>query len=963
MLSYEELLLKTFSAMASLTEKHSRDFVSIYLTHFGNGSGSSVIGGKVGRARLAAWLEVFTHFKNPKALYQSEVLYQQHLQNLSHGDSQLQILALDCILTWKSANLVAHAEHLHNLLDADKFRDQLLDFSLADGSDLVLPQRRPEVVPILVRILYGLMSSRQGRAAAMHVQKGRKTAIMSTMRGCTPKELNTLVDLMLAPFQDQITPTSDGFAFSLHPPAAQTSVQVGFLSLCEDVLKYLGEKVKHRWDHLLGLVINLAYYSQIVDKDVEAGEGVPKRRVRQLALRRLAEFFAADPEYNFSTYLPAIFGGLISPRLPRFADENIQAPSALLELVIGWSQEPALVLNLVEHDGQLLPAIYACLAAQNVKDSVISKVLLLVQNVLDLSDSADDGESVRTKVLLPHLESLLSALAHLLSKKAGTLNVREELGMKQIRVLAGLSPLITDTAAAKLFLPILLPLFRKPNALLPEHIKVDLLAITQAILPLALGHQQGTASQEHDLFHRAYDTIASLFASLRTRNARVKLVETFSRFRQIDPQFSNVVQLLDDLNAFSTRRLEEPDFDRRLPAFNRLNTSQYQDLASPDWIPVVHNMFFCIQDPEELSIRSNANLSLRRFVEVAGPSLKPELRQVFSKTFLPALKLGLRSKVEMVRIEVLSVMSAAVETRTGIAELEEMKCLLASGDSEASFFNNIYHVQMHRRGRALRRLAEETENGALSGITAAEVFIPLLGYNLTSISEQKQAELVNETVQSISRMAKFVPWTHYNRMLQHYLKLASEKREGQKVFLRTTVAILRSFHFHLQPDSAGNPAKLLPAIAQRLLPRLMQFLEARDSAEETLRIPMAEGIASILHHLPEGGKMSDVANLITALAHILKSKAQDVRDLARATLVNIVASLGPTYLDTALKELRAALTRGPQLHVLAYTMHALLTRLSASAEVVAFDDAAENAAAIIYDDVVSDFESVSCGCG
>ena len=930
---------------------HSRDFDALFLQNFGSAAATASTGGKVGRARIAAWLEVFTHFKNPKALFQSDVLYRQHLGNLSHGDNQIQKLALECIFTWKSPNLGAHAEHLRNLLDGDKFRDQLLEFSLAEESDFLLPQRRPEVTPILIRILYGLMSSRQGRASAMHVQKGRKTAIMSTLRGCTPGELDTLIDLMLAPFSDQLSATESSFVYSASAPEAQTSVQVGYLSLCSDVLKYLGEKVKARWHDLVCVVVNLAYHSQVSDNNVaEAVEGSSNRRVRQLALRRLADFFTADPTFAFSKYLPAIFSGLISPRLSRFADENIQAPSALLEVIICWSQDANLVRNLVDYDIRLLPAVYACLSAQNVKDSVVSRVLLLVQNLLDQASDPDTGDAIKSRVLLPDLDSLLLALARLLGKKAGTLNVREELGMKQIRILAGISPFIENTAAAKLFLPILLPLFRKPNAVLPEHIKVDLLAILQVILPLALASEQ---SEESELFHKTYETVSSLFATLRTRNARVKLVETFSRFSEIDPRRLAVVHLVADLNAFSTRRLEEPDFDRRLPAFNRLNTDQYVTLSSIDWIPVLHNMFFCIQDPEELSIRSNANLSLRRFVEVAGPSLEPKLRQVFSKVFLPSLKLGLRSKVEMVRVEVLSVLSAAVEASSGVAELEEMKCLLADGNDEANFFNNIYHVQAHRRGRALRRLAEETENGSLSGITAAEIFIPLLGYNLTSFSEQKQAELVNETVQSISRMAKFVPWSPYNRMLQHYLKLASEKREGQKVFLRTAVAILRSFHFDLHPDSTGTPSKLLQTVTQRLLPRLMQYLEARDSAEETLRIPMAEGIAAVLHYLPDGEKTSDVTSLLTALAQILKSKAQDVRDMARATLVSIVVSLGPTYLDTALKELRAALARGPQLHVLAYTMHALLTRIAAASDRPSFDQAAGSIAAIAYDDVVS----------
>lgn len=950
--SYEEQLLATCKATASLTEKHSRDFVTLFLDHFAKQSvvDSTSAGGKAGRARLAAWLAVFASFKNPKALYQSSVLYDQHLRNLSHGDSSIQTLALDCILTWKSPNLVAHAEHLHNLLDSDKFRDQLLEFSLAEESDFLLPQRRPEVVPVLIRILYGLMSSRQGRAAAVHVQKGRKAAIMATLRSCTPAELDTLVDLMLGPFSDQLSNAQPVFHFSHRSPVAQTSVQLGYLSLCADVLKYLGEKVKKRWYDLLAVVLNLAFHAQ--RSDLESAEGAPKKRVRQLALRRLADFFSADPGFDFSGYMTAIFQGLISPRLAKFSDENLQAPSALLELVVTWSAEDTLVGNLASHDSRLLPALFGCLGAPSVKDSVISRVLLVVQNLLRHAEEEGDGGKTREDILMPCLDDLLANMALLLARKAGTITVREELGMRQIRVLASLSSSVQSTETAKVFVPILLPLLRKSNALLPEHIKMELLQVLQALLPLAFSGHVLAIDSADTAYKEAYDTVSSLFGILKTRNSRVKLMNTFEQFGTVDATRARVISLLQELNAFSTRRVEEPDFDRRLPAFTLLNDEVYQDLTGWDWTPIVHNMFLFMQDPEELSIRSNANLSLRRFVEVAGPSLDAELRLVFTKVFLPDLKSGLRSKVEMVRVEVLSVLAAAVQASTGVAELDEMKGLLADGDPEANFFNNIYHVQVHRRGRALRRLAEEVEAGRISASTAADIFIPLLAFNLTSISEQKQAELVNETVQSISRMVRVIPWSQYNRLLQQYLKLASEKREGQKVFLRTTVAILRSFHFDLHADASGSPSKLLPTVTQRLLPRLMQYLETRDTAEETLRIPMAEGIASVLQSLPEDIKAGDVTSLITALAQILKSKAQDVRDMARATLVNIAASLGHVYLDIVLKELRAALTRGPQLHVLAFTAHALLARLATTAEAAVFDAAVDNVAAIVYDDVV-----------
>ena len=954
--SYEAQLLHLCAAIHTLVEKHSREFVTLFFTHFGDYTSNEegdASAGRAGRTRLATWLEVFSKFKNPKALYQSSELYTYHLATLSHGDNALQRLALECILTWKSPNMVPHQLHLSNLLDESKFRDQLLDFSLAEDSDAILPSQRGEVVPITIRILYGVMSSRQGRAAAMHVQAGRKAAVLATLRTCSPTELDTLVDLMLAPFEDQRNSSAETFVFASAPPTASPSRQSGFLNLLADVLKHLSSKVYHRWDDLISVVLNLAHHSQPPKHDIDESNATisPKRRTRQLALRRLADFFTIDPTFRFTRYMQPLFASIVTPRLPTFPAENAQAPSALLELFVCWSADSSTAPYLMAFDAQLLPSIYDCLSVNNVKNSVVSRIILLVQRILAHAANEEIGAAIKEDIILPHITSLLTNMANLLSKKAATLNVRDELGMRQIGVLSELAAFIQDRDSASLFLPILLPLFRKPNAILPEKIKTDLLRVLAATIPLALSTEDAR-SEGSTGYDRAYETVSSLFATLRTRVGRSQLVQTFAQFLKLDPSLAPVSQLLDDLNAFSSRRLEEPDFDRRLPAFARLNETEYRTLSARHWIPVIHNMFYFIQDPEELSIRSNANLALRKYVEVAGPSLEADVRQVFTKVFLPGIKTGLRSKTEMVRVEIVSVMSAAVESSTGIAELEEMKCLLAGGDAEANFFNNIYHVQIHRRARAMRRLADECEAGHISSKTAADLFLPLLAHNLTTISENKHAELVNETVQCIGRIAHILQWSAYYRALQHYLRLAQDKGDGQKIFVRTSVALLRGFHFDLRETSEGQPSPLLATVINRVLPRLMQFLQTRDEAEAPMRMPMAEGIAVIVQALPEEEKAADVSSLITALAQILRSKAQDVRDLTRSTVINIAVALGTPYLATVVRELKSALARGPQLHILAFTLHSLLLKMTSLAGGVNVDACLDSAVPIVYDDIV-----------
>lgn len=59
----------------------------------------------------------------------------------------------------------------------------------------------------------------------------------------------------------------------------------------------------------------------------------------------------------------------------------------------------------------------------------------------------------------------------------------------------------------------------------------------------------------------------------------------------------------------------------------------------------------------------------------------------------------------------------------------------------------------------------------------------------------------------------------------------------------------------------------------------------------------------------------------------LKSRLESVRKTTREVLEKIMITLGPDYLHHLLKEMHTLLTRGYQVHVLSFTMHAVLSCL------------------------------------
>ncbi|KAI0705265.1 armadillo-type protein [Cerioporus squamosus] len=961
--TYETQLLGVLEECSSLAEKHNRDLIPYFLSLAGPDASS-----KLPRYKLTGWLKLFSKFANPNALRSTETMRALYVSLLSHADRALQRLSLSCLLTYKSPRLLPHEDTLRTLLDETKWRDELtqLDFAQFDADE------RPEVVDVIIRLLFGMMLERKGRTRGAD----RRAAILSSLAGCSDDELTLLVDLMLQPIRKERPSPREGEPFSIYPVPDDVSEkqQVGFLTLLGDVLKHLASRVVSRWPALLETLLDLVAGAQAsLDTHKVTQEDETLRSIRQLGLKRFADFFRAPITYDFAPYMPEAFRAFISPRLPSLDLENTQSPSSLLDLFHAWSQHAEYAVYFVRYDARTLPKAYDCLIATNVKPAVISKVFDIVEQLQSIS-LADT--SILETVFKPHVSHLLSNLSILVSRSKGNVSaVVDVLGRRQIAILSELAPYLSDSSQATMLLDLFAPLLRKPHKTVPEKLKVDLTTILCSLFPLV----QELSDASSQVYGKVYGLLSQLFQMLRSRQARVALIKAFRSLADVQPSIDRLAQLLESLNAYSVKRLEEPDFDRRLTAFSELNDTLYKTLSCHDWLPIIYNMLSFIQDPLELSIRSNAATALKHFVDFAADA-RGEYEDTFLKIMYPGLKNGLRSRAELVRAEILGVLSHAVERCTDISSLQEMRVLLAGGDEEANFFNNIHHVQIHRRMRAIRRLAEHADQGHLRSTTLAEVLIPLVGNYVVS-TDSLDHHLVNEAIVAIGHMAKHLNWGPYYALVQRYLKLAKQKDPSERVYVRTIVAVLDSFHFPMDQtvpeddaaammsadaedeDEGAEPqpptqasrdsiktARIQDAVNSRLLPTLILYLEKRDETEDSLRIPVAVGIVQIAKHLPKEQRDAQIGKLLTVLSQVLRSRSQETRDLARETLCRIACTLGPAYLPLMIREMRAALLRGPHLHVLAYSVHALLVHVTSGDHTATFDK---------LDDCVAEVASIS----
>src|SRR5581483_1461745 len=111
-----------------------------------------------------------------------------------------------------------------------------------------------------------------------------------------------------------------------------------------------------------------------------------------------------------------------------------------------------------------------------------------------------------------------------------------------------------------------------------------------------------------------------------------------------------------------------------------------------------------------------------RFIDRVNEDTKTrtDYQNLLTKVIFPAIKRGMRMSLETVRIEFLTILSYAVKRCPSISRFSDMTCLLF--DDDANFFDNIHHIQIHRRIRALKRFSDECANGKIKSNNLVQIF-------------------------------------------------------------------------------------------------------------------------------------------------------------------------------------------------------------------------------------------------
>ncbi|WXC54673.1 hypothetical protein SNK03_000664 [Fusarium graminearum] len=984
--------LKVFNAIPFIAERRSRQLVPHFLAWASEDRTPESIEGQ-GTSEGATWsladrkaiLGVFSQFINPRVLYEHEQVYTALLQLMENGDAEVQKVTLKAILAWKQEAIKTYKENLEFLLDEARFKNELTVFLQDDTA--IKPEHRAELMPVLLRLLYGRTISKKGAASGRH---GLQATRLAVLRNLSVEDMGSFLDIATGKLKGVKVVDSSKKIFE--EPLLPVRKQLGFLNMISSVISELGTNATPYLETLLNAVLYCLVFAcrqlsgQGADPEDAPEEEEEKastqsllRVIRSTGLKCLIALFQNAQSFQWAPYQDVILEDVVAPRLENLPSETTQGVSGMLQLFATWSVLPRIALFFAPHDKipeGILPKVIECLSIEKGKDAVKIHVLGIVRNLVKLATApaqeCEFNEVIKAELLEPNSKAILAQISNVLDM-SGISNDLMEACVETILVM---SPIIQDAEDVQAVIKIAIFLLNQPPRRVSPKLKGRILLIVEQYVA------GSSAFDNQSLLDDVYDTISSLFSYFKDRENRQSLSRALVAIAGKDNNLREVAELCAALNSFKEGRIDELDYDARLAAYSSISGDREVPLTPKQWLPLLHNLIFHIRDDAEFGIlSSNSADGLRRFIGDAAACTSEESKEKFDVqlrgVIMPALYAGAREPSDTSRREYLRVMGHLLSTMPEWEPIADLSALLNDRNEESSeltFFFNILSPATARQLEALHILEAANKQKEFGSQNLAQFFIPLLEHFIFGrVDGVDDHGLGAQAIIAIGNLASSLHWKHYRTTLQRYIGYVEAKPEQQKLTIRLLSKVADALVDAAENDSEERmdvdqidvssssttrlpltipkAEKLSVDVTNFFLPTLVKHLHEKDESEVSYRVPVGVIIVRLLKLLPQDQMDQKLAGVLTDISHILRSKSIEARDMARDTLVKIAVNLGPSYFGFLLKELRGALTRGYQLHVLSYTMHSILVAIVPSCAPGDLDYCLNFVVTVVMDDI------------
>ncbi|MBA0664450.1 hypothetical protein Goklo_004447, partial [Gossypium klotzschianum] len=999
---------------------------------------SDIYEGKEWKGILKEWLGLLKLMRNPRAFYRSQFL-KDVLQSrlLDDNDADIQARVLDCLLSWKDDFLLPYDQHLKNLINSKYLREELTTWSLSKEAGLIEEGHRVHLVPLVVRLLIpkirNLKTLAPRKNASVHLRK----AVLGFIAQLDSNELHLFFALLLKPLQ--IIPNEDGYASNLFSnpidefhslnflkyftveniTALSWKKRYGFLHVIEDVMGVFDEfRVRPFLDLLMGCVVRvLASCSSNIDtakvaesspvsdhpdaemisddKDsaeanhVKIGTGIKQfKDLRSLCLKIVSLVLNKYEDHDFGTEFWDLFFTSLKPLIYAFKQEgsSSEKPSSLFSCFLAMSRSLQLV-SLLCRERNLVPDIFSILTVPTASEAIVSCVLKFISNLLDLDCELDDENSPIKSLICPNLEALVCSLHHLFqSDKASKRKLVRCPGQTEIRIFKLLLKYIRNPLLAKKFVDILLPFLSK--RVQGSDICLEAIQVIQDIVPV-LGNERTP---------EILNAVAPLlvYAKLDIRVLICNLLEALAR---TNSSVLVVARHVRQLNATSAFELDELDYDTIGQAYEGIGIGFFHS------VPVEHALLILSQtvydmSSDELILRHYAYRLLLTFLDFSAKILGQEVTdhhetaeeimkvdegcwtracvQCIINKFLLKHMGDAISRGTSVRKEWIDLLRQMVIKLPQLENLNFFRAL-CSEDADQDFFNNIIHLQKHKRAKALSHFADVINKTYMSMDIINKVFLPLFFNMLFDLQHGKDEHIRTACMQAFASVSAKMEWKSYYALLLRCFSEMKKNPDKRKVLLRLICFILDRFDYSKfcssqeainsvdnilgsetnsivssamqKGGSSIMVSEIQTSLQKTVLPKIQKLL---SSDSDNVNVSISLAALKLLKLLPGDVMESQLSSIIHRISNFLKNRLESIRDEARSALAECLKVLGLEYLQFIIRVLRATLKRGFELHVLGYTLNFLLSKTLSSSSDGSLDYCLEDLLGVVENDILGD---------
>lgn len=859
---------------------------------------------------------------------------------LSSGLPKLQEAALKAILSLDSS-CVRYRDNLSNLLDDKLFKDEILNLLGENSENRIPDEDQDSIIPLILHILFGKVQTTS--------RKSQKSSTKFTVATVLPNLETRFIQAFLSHMSGRI-PWKKFYEDDSHFDAYFNNIKVmsGYIHMLTEVYDSLG----YKYGDILGqtlrpLVFVLVSIQALVEKHSEDSTSNLKY-LRQSAFKCLSTFDKlVSNDFEWGEVLDILFRFVLHPRMKNFAVENTEQTSSLLEFILNRVNCSGFVGFYGLDDWLPLRSVLTLFESEHCKEDVLV-------NLLDFFITAFtrrcDADLQYYQFLALIVDGLLSSLPRYLQ------------GSKSREILSRCATLLllmvegqylNRESDKRLFVAASCSALQKSSYFIRLEDKVSIL--------ISLSLMVETFELDYDVFNDLIRSCARTLRFSKEKNMRrgvSNLLDAIALKEKALKVSSSIIRLL---NANMSQNSESFDFDKVLDGFECLSESYFESCSVDVWLLTVSNCLFFMDNEEENILRLSACSAIKNLVTYVSRALAQHIVAAFGGCFddliNPAIRHGLANPNDEVRNGYIELLGFMVLFNQLLPKLSDLQTLLSNEESE-NFFLNVQHLQVTSRQRAIRGLIEK--RSVLSASSVENYLVPILE-NYIFCKEEKFRNLSDDSQKAFGALSCVLAWNAYKRYVKKYISMCSTKTELTRDAVKVTVQLIQNLYSHYSSASqvekrllSGSP-ELSTVVSEYIISSVVhpikKILAFRDDSTIITRLPLLEACVSALLITLETVILGELPGVLINTCQVLRSKSQELRDGSRKALCKASEHLGPKFLKYIIRELQAALSRGSQIHVLSYTLNAILKEVSPSAEIGDFDDSSTSIVGIIMEDI------------